>query len=267
MNFLERLQTNLTKRARALDEDSPLFAFLQKYKQVQINKHPFRHCVIDSFFPESMYGEVVKHFQSIKSKGFATTGDAGRFAPFTDVAYPYDGYVYAPRYDDTEKRSAMNFFFGYTLNLFVSKLFSLHTSIATEVALHYHPPHNKSGWVHNDFVDKQFHVSNHTSSGVLLPIKGSFPDGNGYHKLRRTIALIYYIDNDAYTDGAGGGTGLYKNPKENPTTIVEPLSNRFLAFEVSPESYHAFLQNTFNRSTIVQWFHSDPHYREQQFKR
>jgi hypothetical protein len=264
MNFLERLQTNLTKRARALDEDPSLFAFIQKYNQTQINSHPFQYCVIDSFFPESMYGEIVKHFQSIKSKGFATTNDAGRFAPFTDIAYPYDGYVYAPRYNE---HPTMNFFFGYTLNLFVSKIFSLHTSIATEIAFHYHPPHNKTGWVHNDFVDKQFHVGNHTPSEVLLPIKGSFQNGSGYHKLRRTIALIYYIDNDAYTDDAGGGTGLYSDPKESPATIVGPLSNRFLAFEVSPQSHHAFIQNTFNRSSIVQWFHSDPQYREQQFKR
>lgn len=263
MNYkLKLLRQKIQKEVKSLDEDFELGAYINySAEDVHILKDPYEHVVLDNLFTDSFYKEICNFFDSVFQKGLSEVHDNERFAPFLDVAYPYDGYVKAMY--PFEHRVA-DFFYSNTWNLFLSKIFNRPTSTVVTPAFHFHQPHDKTGWVHNDYTKKNF-----SSTGVLY--NGVIPHARYGSTQKvditesRAIAVIYYFGSTT-ENPLGGGTGLYESVKsKDPAKVVAPLNNRILAFSVSPKSYHAFQTNKADRKSIVMWLHVDPEWNKAHF--
>ena len=256
MNSFKNLRDTINKKYRALEELELIGDFIsQKHSldNIKVNTEPFEYVVLDDFLSPRAYEEVCNFFDKVKDRGVVETRDDDRLHPFLDVEYPYDGYV----------KSVFPFesfvadtFYTNSWNLYFSELFNRPTNMATSVAFHFHPPHDKTGWVHSDYSNKKFSSKNVIWNGTI-PHK-RYKDVSQVDTIsKRAIALIYYFSNDLDTKD-GGGTGLYAGLKDtSPTIVVEPKNNRLLAFSVSPRSYHAFQKNLKDRRSMVQWFHID----------
>lgn len=213
---------------------------------------PFPHIVVDDVFTPEAYALLLRHFNAVRARGLSEEKDMNRFNPFLNLTgkYAYDGYVYAPHLNE---RGSANFFYSLDWNLFFSALFKQPTSSSTSMAYHFHPPGNKTGWVHNDNAPKFFAEADRLSNGVIY--RSREEQSPTLIKERRIIALIYYLGNDEWREGDGGETGLYAEKEGAPVKLVAPKNNRLLAFHISPKSFHAFQVNRTPRSSIVQWFH------------
>ena len=82
--------------------------------------------------------------------------------------------------------------------------------------------------------------------------------GPAYERVR-AVALLFYVGNDPWRPGDGGGTGLYETanqPVDAPSVAVPPRNNTMLAFECTPTSYHSFISNQRScRTSMIQWLH------------
>ena len=87
--------------------------------------------------------------------------------------------------------------------------------------------------------------------------------GDDIFKTMRGIVFLYYLNNPNNIDNyTGGGTGFFTgfDGKGKMIKEVRPKNNSLFAFEITPESYHAYVGANFDRSAIVQWYHSSPAY-------
>lgn len=229
-----------------------------------INEEPFRHAVIDDFLKPGPYRHVLEHFNAVIARGLAQEPKRGQFHPFPLIGgkLEYDGYLYIP---DAHEPQVPRFFYTAAWNRLFSQAFNRPTGWCTSLAYHYHPPGDRTGFVHNDFTSKEFSWADRLSNGIVFREreKKGLP---GEFTQRRTIALIYYLGNDQWREGDGGETGLYRSAGEMPELLVSPKNNRLLAFEISPKSLHAFQSNKTPRMSIVQWFHIDENYAEQKYR-
>ena len=247
------------KKRTVLREDFALNEYVTPQK-FAIKKYPFDHIVVDNFFNADVYQKLSSHFREVYSRGLSEIDDASRFHPFLDLKgkYQYDGYLYEP--SPTENK-ALDIFFSVAWNLFLSNLFKKTTSYCTSFAYHYHPKGNKRGFIHNDLVERNFYTYDKLPNNVIFcphKLKKSLPYVIKPELMQtewRKIALLYYLNNDAWSEKHGGETGLYMSPDTEPAVRVAPKNNRLLAFLISERSFHAFQQNLQPRSCIVQWFH------------
>lgn len=265
MNYkFKLLRQKILKELKALDEDFDIKDIINyELKDIEIREHPFQYVVLDNFFKEDFYKDICSFFDNVYKKGFAVENDNERFHPFLDVKYPYDGYSKA--IFPFEHRAG-DFFYSHQWNLFLSKVFNRLTSTIATPAFHFHPPGDKTGWIHNDYADKPFSSLHRLCSGVVPHSRyGSVSGGDILEK--RAIAIIYYFGSET-TSEDGGGTGLYESLENKiPATVIEPKDNRMLMFSVSPKSYHAFQTNKKDRKSIVMWLHTDPKLAEDIFKK
>lgn len=263
MSFTSRFFTALNKRTKALEEDVDLSNYLQPEAfSVKPKTEPFSYIVIDNFLKPEFEQQLKKYYDQIFKKGLSSdVKDATRFHPF-DERINYDGYVFSP---ELKLDEPLKLFFSVQWNLFFSKLFNKPTTLGTNFAFHHHPARDKTGWVHNDYATYFFPHKLILPNGVTATrgeaSEYKLTDGENLaktHYQKRSIALIYYFNNPEWKEGDGGETGLYKTKDEKSLVIkVAPVNNRLLAFDVCPESFHAFQENLKDRNTFVQWFHSE----------
>lgn len=256
MNYkLKLLRQRVQKEMKSLDEEYVIQDYVNyTHENIHILKIPYEHVVLDNFFTDSFYKEICDFFDSVFSKGFSSVRDNERFAPFLDVAYPYDGYVKAIH---PFEHKVADFFYSNTWNLFLSKIFDRPTSTVVTPAFHFHAPNDATGWVHNDYTKKEFSSTRVLYNGVIPHARYGSAQKIDITEAR-AIAVVYYFGGD--TDSPiGGGTGLYESVKsKDPVQVIESRNNRMLAFSVSPKSYHAFQKNSADRKSIVMWLHVDP---------
>lgn len=245
----------LDKKRSALIEDVDLNTYLSQPLPL-VSPTPFPHLVVDDVFTPEIYAQIIAHFTEVMKRGLSEEKDYTRFHPFLDLTgkYSYDGYVYAPRLGENP---VLDLFFSVAWNALFSSSFGQPTGWCTSLAYHFHPPGNRTGFVHNDLASKRFSEVDRLKTGIIYrdrPEPGDIPT----FKEKRIIALIYYLGNAPWRPGDGGETGLYiRKDDPSPVALIEPKNNRLLAFQISPNSYHAFQQNVTPRSSIVQWFHVD----------
>ena len=257
LKFLRIAKQKIDKQQGALKEDFPLRDYIQAPIPL-VELSPFPHIVIDNFFNKETYEKILKHFNSVLSRGFSEQDDPTRFHLFLNLKgeYEYDGYLYVPQPGEEQ---GIDIFFSMAWNLLFSKLFDQPTGWCTTVAYHHHPTGDRTGFVHHDYAKKTFSLNDRLPNGVVFHERSnesaiSRKDASVFEE-RRGIALLYYLGDHVWKEGDGGETGLYLSKGESPIKLIAPKSNRLLAFRISLRSFHA-LQETFQpRSSIVQWFH------------
>ena len=245
-----KLVTRLQKGALAAKENISLSDFTSvKAKDVAVENDPFPHIVVDNFFNPQTYQSLCDQFDQVKAKGLSLEKQAD-FDRFHAFNMDYDGYLYVPN-PTLDSSNPLSLFYSLEWNNFFSKIFNQFTTFETSFAFHHHPPGDKTGFVHHDFVDKRFLKSLVLPNGVIAREMGNVGDIVSH----RIISLLIYINNPEWHEGDGGETGIYSADGKRLLKKVPPVNNRLFAFQTSPKSMHAFQANTKDRNCLVQWFH------------
>lgn len=273
MSILSRAIIAVKKEQKALEEEVDLLEYLQPHAlKAKIENKPFKHVVVDNFFKEEFLDKLVTYFDLKFKEGLSgDQDDKNKFHVFKKEIN-YDGYVFTPNLTQDEP---LKLFYSVTWNLYFAKLFRKPTTFGTNFALHHHPAGDRTGWVHHDYATYTF-PHRHVLSNGVTGTQGEDDNGNqklispgvGEKKLKqkRTIAILFYLNNPEWKEGDGGETGLYTSKdKSSLVKKIAPINNRLLAFDVSPESYHAFQQNFKERNVFVQWFHADLDWCEKEY--
>lgn len=258
INILKnRISSKVTELKENIYLDKATQFDIEEVKKMVIND-PFRYVIIDNFLSKE-YSEGIGKFLRNKLKAGLSKNprDNSKFHPFFYRDRTYDGYRYTPSY---EENIYFDFFLSKSMISYVSSIFGIRVNNKLSIAAHFHPVGDKSGWVHNDHSINSFLKSKQNPNGLTIGGNQYFESDRIDSNLLglRTIAFIYYINNEKYRYGDGGETGLFRTDSEDSLfKKVEPLDNRMLIFETSSNSYHAFLENTKERFCIVGFLFSD----------
>ena len=242
-------------RLKITDKIGNLDSFLRA-KELRFQDEPFRHAIIDDFFPEQIYDRLCEEFDKKLTHGLSEKYSKDCFYRQGH----YDAYAWIL---DPEFSEYWNFFYSFEWYSFLKNSFQLPILTNTRVALHHHKSFGASGTIHNDYNLTNF-VLEPLENGVnpwfhqCIYMRARVTHPRVQHNCR-SIAVLYYLANSknwAPTDG--GETGLYQDPlvNDNPVIKIAPLNNRLVVFEVSPLSYHCYLRNgPTPRNVLAQWFH------------
>jgi Rps23 Pro-64 3,4-dihydroxylase Tpa1-like proline 4-hydroxylase len=195
-------------------------------------KEPFKHVVIDNFFPDEFAKNLLENFPDTNSPIWERTNDADievklRTMWKSEFDIP-DGIVEAIRILNS----------SLMLNS-MSELFGIDKLIPD--------PYFSGGGL------------NVTVSGGLLDVHvdGNYHDASG---LNRRINAIVYL-NPGWQDGWGGEFGLYDSTGDNLIKKVAPIYNRLVIFDTNDFSYHG-LPDPLNfpkdevRKSIILYFYT-----------
>lgn len=170
---------------------------------------PFKHVVIDNFFPIDFVSKLLEYFPEIDSPIWERTNDADIEVKlrtmWTSEFDIEDGIVDAVRILNS----------SLMLNA-MSQLFEIPKIMPD--------PYFSGGGL------------NVTVSGGLLDVHvdGNYHDASG---LNRRLNAILYL-NPEWEEGWGGEFGLYDSTGDNLIKKVAPLNNRLVIFDTNDYSYH-----------------------------
>lgn len=226
-------------------------------KYITINQYtkPFNYIIIDNLFNKQIYNNLCKKFPEF----------IARTKPYKDqpgATSNYEGYIAGLGTNDLI--DGYDFFASKDLQKFIEKSFNIETSPYIAPSAHFHKAPSKSGFIHRDANICSFPITNDgkdfiTCGGGVYYTDDSNTNQNSV-KMIRSIALLYYLNNDDTISSTGGGTGIYDAYNGKLIDIIEPKNNRLFIFEIGYNSYHAFIGANFDRSAVVSWFHSSPAY-------
>ncbi len=222
-------------------------------RDFRVIKEPFPHVEIQNFFKPEVYQALSEEFTKVQQRGFIEEKypkDRTRFHLF-DV--DYDGYVYTPP-PTLQSDNAFRIFYSLEWNQLFSKIFHQFTTFETSFAFHYHPVGDRTGFIHNDFANRNFRQDIRLSNGV----KPICVTGENGVPCRRIIAILFFLNNDDWKEGDGGELGIYRKDNPVPVKKIAPRNNTLFAFQISADSFHAFQTNNKERNSFVQWFHIPP---------
>jgi Rps23 Pro-64 3,4-dihydroxylase Tpa1-like proline 4-hydroxylase len=198
-------------------------------------EYPFKHVVIDNFFPDDFARNLFDKFPNIESEIWERTNDADieiklRTMWKSEFDIP-DGMIEAIR-------------------IFNSSLFLNSMSELFGIPKIMPDPYFSGGGL------------NVTVSGGLLDVHvdGNYHDASG---LNRRLNAILYL-NPKWQEGWGGEFGLYDSTGDNLIKKVAPLYNRLVIFDTNDYSYHGlpdplnFPEDEVRKSIILYYYTKEP---------
>jgi hypothetical protein len=235
-------------------------ALLDQRRWVLCND-PFLHVRAQGVFKDAIYRELEAAFATILSGRELPTWPEARFSRNM------------PGYD----ASAADFDVrvGWPFSLFVSRpwhdmfarLFAVDALGYVSGSLHHHAVGSGDGFIHNDlnpgwFVDAGRRHEIAIPRGDLCDYRtGASARNVTPRETMRGVAIIYYLNNEEWSEGDGGETGLYRAPRDasaHCVIAVPPVNNSLLAFECTPSSFHAFRKNHRKpRNSVNVWLHRE----------
>jgi hypothetical protein len=235
--------------------------YISENVSLKIYEEPFKHIVIDNLLKPEIYEKLCKKFPEFTSRREAPHGQVG-----TNKDNVYEAIIYGLVTEDCI--DGFEFFIDPFWKNYLSELFNIVFNEHTTYSTHFHKGSkdkpSKSGWIHKDL--SICSAIDNTSQEVKVIDDCHYADDSNEQphtsKIIRSVANLFYLNNiENPSEEDGGGTGIYTsyNHKDLIKSIL-PINNRLFAFEISPISYHAFIGAKFDRSAIVQWFHSNPSY-------
>ena len=204
-------------------------------KETAFFEEPFKHAVIDNFFPDDFAKHLLEKFPDIDSPIWERTNDVDievklRTMWKSEFDIP-DGIVEAVRIlNSSLMLNSMSDLFG------INKIMP--------------DPYFSGGGL------------NVTVSGGLLDVHvdGNYHDASGLN--RRLNAIVYL--NPEWQDGWGGEFGLYDSTGDNLIKKVAPLYNRLVIFDTNDYSYHGlpdplnFPEDKVRKSIILYFYTKEP---------
>lgn len=238
-------------------ETLPFIPEIQNHPR-ELSTRPFRHFYQRDFLSDEMHEKLSNEFERIKALGLTEHHSRSRFSRFEG----YDCYNYCI---PPQPNNVLDWFWSPQLRDYFSALFGLPLSHDLVASLHHHLPGSQTGWIHNDYVTYPFQnrkLPNGMNPYFLRKNQPVNPEevtsGLVYRKMR-SIVMIYFLNNEIWNEGDGGETALFTTAEANtPSFLAAPHANSAIAFEISPESFHAFQKNVkHERNSIIIWFHTD----------
>lgn len=226
-----------------------------KYVHIAKFSQPFNYMIIDNLFNKEMYGQMCKKFPEF----------IARTTPYKDqpgATSNYEGYISGLGLKDLI--DGYDFFASKNLQNFIEQSFNIKTSKYISPSAHFHKSPSKNGFIHRDANICSFPIINQEMD--FVPAGGGvvYTDDSNQNinsvKMIRSIALLYYLNNNDDIETSGGGTGIYDSYSGKLINTIEPKNNRLFIFEIGHNSFHSFIGANFDRSAIVSWFHSSPAY-------
>jgi hypothetical protein len=220
---------------------------------------PFPHFLAHDVFSAPVYGALEQEFmRNLHPEG--ADSSASHFAR-TIRGYDATALHFHPRLTGP-------------LRVFASRGFRdlLSAAVGVEVTrhvsggLHHHAPGSAPGLIHTDLNPAWF-VEYESADGMIVVdhkavryVTGEIRrPGVQPRGFIRAIAVLYYLANPPWRPGEGGETGLYDSSDaalDRPVATVPPINNSMIVFEVTPQSYHAFLTNRRSpRNCVAMWLH------------
>jgi hypothetical protein len=230
-------------------------------REVIVEQSPFPHVIVDGFLSEEMHDAICAVFEDVLARETSETVRPSMLSRFPG----YDAYCWV--FDPTSP-PPLDFFYSRKWLNYFAELFKVSLSDEVVVEFHHHEVGSKEDVWHDDFNFAYFLESDRLPNGVNpWHYQCNYMDATAAPLLAapalervRGVAFIYYFGREPYQTGSGGETGLgVTNGETGEVSLfqaVEPIPNRLLAFEISPESQHKFMTNTAReRNTIIGWFH------------
>lgn len=237
-----------------------LFDIFNSEVSCYVYKEPFRYVIFNDLFSDEFVESIKNEFNDVLSRGLHEEhGD--HFGKFEH--YSAHGYTISPKDESLYSLST-----SLEFKKFINGFFQKKLTNNVMASLHHHAKVNSgNGYVHNDYNLCSFQIND--GLGIINQ-DGSvkYFGKNSENIAVRSIALIYYFNNDPYEEGDGGGTGLYLPDNfENPVKVIEPYENRLFAFDITPYSYHAFQNNVKHlRNSYIMWYHSPLDWTEKKYQ-
>jgi hypothetical protein len=222
---------------------------------------PFPHVRSESVFATAFYRELETAFDTLVS--------GRQLASWPEACFRRNMPGYDASAVDFDRRVGWPFswFVSRPLHDLFASVFGVDAIGCVSGGLHHHAAGSRDGFVHNDlnpgwFVDTGGEEIVIPRGDLCNYRNGVTVDANvTARETMRGIAIIYYLNNPAWTAGDGGETGLYRtarDPIDHPVVAVPPLNNSLLAFECTPHSFHAFRKNHRHpRNSVSVWLHRD----------
>jgi hypothetical protein len=215
---------------------------------------PFHHVVLNNVFTSKIYELLCSNFSEYIS----------RTVPYKDqpgAVHDYAGYIYGLKTEDCI--NGYDFFINPIWKNFCSNIFNIETNQYTALSAHWHKSPAKPGFVHRDLNICSTLLSNNENiqlTGNCYYSDDSIDQQPDTVKIIRSIALLFYFNNkDILEKNDKGGTSVYTNWNfDSFVKEIRPTNNSLFIFEVCPDSFHGFSGSNFDRSSMVQWFHSSP---------
>ena len=216
---------------------------------------PYNHVIIENLLNEEIYEKMCKKFPEYISRVEKSPIKIG------DTDLTYDARIYS--LIDQDCNDGYDFFVSELWKDFVSNIFEIELNQHITYSLHHHTAPSRSGHVHADL--SICSVIQDDSKKIKLSGDCLYNDDTEdlqphTQKTMRTIASLYYFNNkvDNWQESDGGGTGMYANYNfDSFIKQVPPKNNSLFMFQIGADSYHGFMAANFDRSSMVQWFHSD----------
>ena len=193
---------------------------------------PFRHVVLDNFFPENFAESLYSNFPSLDSNTWDVSNDS-------DIEIKQRS-TWKSEFDIPEKLLP-------ALRVMNSSVFLNAMSEAIGINKLIPDPYFSGGGL------------NVTVSGGLLDVHvdGNYHDATG---LNRRINAILYL-NPEWQDGWGGEFGLYDETGDNLIKKIAPLFNRLVIFDTHDKSFHGLpdplnFPDTKNRKSIILYYYT-----------
>lgn len=229
--------------------------------EVEFIERPYRHLILRNVFKPEVYDALCRLFPVYISRCNRPHGNVGSNGLF------YDALIYSMRDEDCV--GGWEFFIKKSWQEFIASAFGLEFTPYTAYSLHHHSGSpsapSKSGWSHLDLsvcsVSGGLRDDRVTISRDVEYADDSWDRQPQVRKVLRSVAMLFYLNNPQGENCMGGGTGIYSGfDITQMVKMIHPVNNSLFAFEIGPDSYHGFVGANYDRSAMVQWFHSVPSY-------
>lgn len=216
---------------------------------------PFHHIRLTNVFKPDIYNAMCNNFMQYIRKTKPYKDQPG-------AVHNYAAYIYGMKHEDCI--NGYDFFIDDVWKNFISNIFNIELNNHIALAAHWHKAPANAGFVHTDL-----NIVCNTPSESKVKLTGDcyYSDDSvdkqpKMTKIIRSVALLFYLRNkEDWQPEDKGGTNIYTDWNfKSLVKEVPPENNSIFAFEVCPNSFHAFSGSNFDRSCIVQWFHSSPAY-------
>ncbi|MBF6127802.1 2OG-Fe(II) oxygenase [Nocardia brasiliensis] len=230
------------------------FADLFAHRRWIRRTQPFPHVYARDVFVPEFYQRLTEEFSRVRRE------EADRFGRVA-ANYSADGLGLAELRD-----GPFGVFTSREWHDLVAGVAGVTATGDVEGSVHHHAPGAPYGWPHNDLNPAWFPGDPPGPDEVRLPgdgvdtKTGEHPPGVTARANVRAVAVLFYFGNPDWQPGDGGETALYDNLAEGETmpnlTLVPPLDNSLILFEVTPRTWHTFAgNNRRERSSVVMWVH------------
>jgi hypothetical protein len=231
-------------------------SYINNNINIEYYTDPFNHIRLTNVFNPEIYQSMCDNFMTY----------INRTTPYKDqpgAVHDYAGYIYGMKKEDCI--NGYEFFIDPVWRQFSSDIFNTQLNQHTALSAHWHKAPAKIGFVHRDLnivCDLPARNDNIQLTGECYYSDDSIDYQPNAQKMMRSVALLFYLNNkNDWEPSDKGGTSIYAGWSFD-TFIKEipPENNSVFIFEVCPNSFHGFSGSNFDRSSMVQWFHSSPAY-------